>query len=141
MTPIDMVLYCPVCGVQHIDKPESRADEQERALVYDWTNPPHRSHLCHGCGHIWRPADVPTNGVQAVKTKGKADSPVRSVSHPYFEALVKHALGRGLITVHSELMVDRDFGTRCSWLQGHDKACDISNEAAQFLSSIPKGPK
>lgn len=35
----------------------------------------HRSHLCHGCGHIWRPADVPTNGVAAVKTKGKADSP------------------------------------------------------------------
>src|SRR5574340_600312 len=23
-----------------------------------WDNPPHRSHLCHGCGHIWRPADV-----------------------------------------------------------------------------------
>ena len=41
--------------------------------------PAHRSHLCRpedgGCGHIWRPADVPTNGVAAVKTKGKADSP------------------------------------------------------------------
>ncbi len=38
------------------------------------TGLPHRSHLCHGCGHIWRPADVPTNGVVATKTKGKADS-------------------------------------------------------------------
>lgn len=63
MTPIDMVLYCPACGVQHIDAPEP-----------GWSNPPHRSHRCHGCGHIWRPADVPTNGVAAVKTKGKNDS-------------------------------------------------------------------
>lgn len=44
--------------------------------------PIHRSHLCRpedgGCGHIWRPADVPTNGVKAVKTVGKADSPIRA---------------------------------------------------------------
>ena len=75
--PIDMVLHCPKCGMQHIDKPESPkhtnainslAGLPARGL---WTNPPHRSHLCHGCGHIWRPADVPTNGVAAIKTKGK----------------------------------------------------------------------
>ena len=41
-----------------------------------WNNPPHRSHLCHSCGHIWRPADVPTNGVAAIKTKGSADSAI-----------------------------------------------------------------
>lgn len=62
--PIDMVLRCPACGTQHIDAPD-----------HDWTNPPHRSHLCHKCGHIWRPADVPTNGVAAIKTKGRGDSP------------------------------------------------------------------
>jgi len=62
-TPIDMILFCPACGLQHTDEPNG-----------DWTNPPHRSHLCHGCGRIWRPADVPTNGVAAIKTKGKADS-------------------------------------------------------------------
>lgn len=66
--PIDMVLHCPACGLQHVDAPDHRTP--------DWNNPPHRSHLCHGCGHIWRPADVPTNGVQAVQTKGKADSPI-----------------------------------------------------------------
>lgn len=78
MTPIDMVLHCPACGLQHIDK-----DEAAGMLAFDvacygepWRNPPHRSHLCHGCGHIWRPADVPTNGVAAVQTKGKADSPI-----------------------------------------------------------------
>jgi hypothetical protein len=63
-SPVDMVLYCPSCGVQHIDTPGPT-----------WKNPPHRSHLCLGCGHIWRPADVPTNGVATIKTKGKADSP------------------------------------------------------------------
>lgn len=62
--PIDMVIYCPCCGLQHIDNPSE-----------GWDNPPHRSHLCHGCNHVWRPADVPTNGVAAVRTVGKADHP------------------------------------------------------------------
>lgn len=62
--PIDMVLHCPVCGRQHVDEPDENG----------WTNPPHRSHLCHGCGCIWRPADIPTNGVRAVQTRGKADT-------------------------------------------------------------------
>jgi len=73
--PIDMVLFCPKCGMQHIDE----ADPYDMTYVEGgpgaWTNPPHRSHLCHGCGYIWRPADVPTNGVAAIKTKGKNDSP------------------------------------------------------------------
>jgi hypothetical protein len=83
---IDMVLYCPACGKQHIDAPEpgvifaqdasGRPSEQETSTVGEWLNPPHRSHLCHGCGHIWRPADVATNGVAALKTKGTADSPI-----------------------------------------------------------------
>jgi len=42
MAPIDMVLFCPNCHAQHIDAPDARTP--------DWTNPPHRSHLCHGCG-------------------------------------------------------------------------------------------
>lgn len=60
--PIDMVLHCPSCGRQHIDEPAP-----------GWDNPQHKSHLCNGCGSIWRPADIPTNGVVAVKTVGKAD--------------------------------------------------------------------
>lgn len=66
--PLNMVLHCPACGLQHVDVPEP---------VDKWTNPPRRSHHCHGCGHIWRPADVPTNGVKAVKTAGKSDSPIK----------------------------------------------------------------
>jgi len=60
---IPMVLHCPSCGLQHIDAPSP-----------GWDNPPHRSHLCHGCGTIWRPADVPTVGVEAIQTRGVADT-------------------------------------------------------------------
>lgn len=84
--PIDMVLHCPACGMQHVDAPESDEDYGKHlthgGFDNQWTNPPHRSHLCHGCGHIWRPADVPTNGVAAVKTKGKADSPIATPTEP-----------------------------------------------------------
>jgi Zn-finger nucleic acid-binding protein len=76
--PIDMVLFCPKCHAQHIDR-----DEAKGMLAFDvaaygepWRNPPHRSHLCHDCGFVWRPADVPTNGVRAIKTRGKRDSVV-----------------------------------------------------------------
>lgn len=74
VTPIDMVLVCPKCNTQHIDAP----DEPGTAMagIPRWTNPPHRSHKCHCCGHVWRPSDVETNGVAAVKTKGKSDSPI-----------------------------------------------------------------
>lgn len=64
--PLDLLLYCPSCHLQHIDAPDARTP--------DWTNPPHKSHLCHGCGCIWRPADVPTNGVESIKTRGKDDT-------------------------------------------------------------------
>jgi hypothetical protein len=94
--PIDMVLHCPACHVQHIDAPDTEPCKQGCQYARDiampehtcgagcmyllpesprWTNPPHRSHLCGNCGHIWRPADVPTNGVAATKTKGKRDTP------------------------------------------------------------------
>lgn len=63
--PINMVLTCPNCGHQHIDAPDPDNG---------WDNPPHRSHLCADCGIIWRPADVPTYGVEEIKTWGKADT-------------------------------------------------------------------
>lgn len=76
--PIDMVLHCPKCGLKHIDADEWVDDPHdiEQGRIPKWKNEPHRSHLCHRCGNIWRPADVPTNGVASVKTTGKADSPI-----------------------------------------------------------------
>lgn len=63
--PIPMVLHCPRCGAQHIDQ-----------ATDEWPNPPHRSHLCsaEGCGTIWRPADVPTVGVEAIETRSTSDN-------------------------------------------------------------------
>ncbi len=60
--PLDMMLFCPNCTYQHID-----------AKKGEWRNPPHKSHLCEACGFIWRPADVPTNGVEKTQTKGEKD--------------------------------------------------------------------
>ena len=88
--PIDMILHCPSCGKQHVDAPDEvkgvhRPEEwgSPKQLTcscgnpdpnHVWENPPHRSHLCHGCGNIWRPADVPTNGVLHIQTSGKNDN-------------------------------------------------------------------
>lgn len=52
--PVPMVLRCPVCNGQHID-------EANRAI--GWLNPPHRTHLCNFCGHLWCPFDYHTEGV------------------------------------------------------------------------------
>ncbi|MBR8189140.1 hypothetical protein [Burkholderia vietnamiensis] len=77
--PIPMLLFCPRCGEQHIDAPEpADADIDVDGTVItatsEWTNPPHRSHLCHACGIVWRPADVATVGVATIATRGTADT-------------------------------------------------------------------
>jgi hypothetical protein len=72
-TPIPMVLHCPRCRAQHIDAPQPDKG---------WTNPPHRSHECQACGLVWRPADVPTTGVEAIETKGKRDTTYSSAVEP-----------------------------------------------------------
>lgn len=71
--PIPMILHCPSCHVQHIDAPEYADPHNFKDETMSWDNPPHRSHLCHRCGTIWRPADVPTVGVEKIQTKGKSD--------------------------------------------------------------------
>lgn len=41
-----------------------------------------------------------------------------------------------------ELIDPRNHGTRVSWMQGHDKACDISNDAAAHgIAASPEQPK
>ena len=74
--PIPMLLFCPKCHSQHIDSPKWERDvhDMEQGLICTWANPPHKSHLCHACGNIWRPADVTTTGVVCIQTRGKADT-------------------------------------------------------------------
>jgi hypothetical protein len=61
---VNLILWCPFCGAQHIDAPEPEIG---------WTNPPHRSHKCAVCECIWRPADCNTNGIAKIETVGKDD--------------------------------------------------------------------
>jgi hypothetical protein len=56
--PIPMRLHCParlddgtMCGALHVDRGE-------------FATKPHHTHSCQKCGHTWRPAVVPTVGVQ-----------------------------------------------------------------------------
>jgi len=49
--PIPMLLWCPECGERHIDEG-------------DYATKSHHTHACQHCGHVWRPAVVPTCGVQ-----------------------------------------------------------------------------
>lgn len=101
--PIDMLLFCPKCGVQHIDAPKPEkidAFDSGADIEYirkpAWENPPHRSHLCCACGCTWRPADVPTNGVASIATQGKADTWLAASSAaPVASAGVQQVTRRG----------------------------------------------
>jgi predicted RNA-binding Zn-ribbon protein involved in translation (DUF1610 family) len=84
--PIPMILFCPACGNQHIDREEEHKPDCLSSRIGPvpdavhctcdrWANPPHRSHLCAGCGHIWRPSDVRTVGVAEIVTQGSQDTP------------------------------------------------------------------
>ncbi len=48
---IPMLLWCPECGVRHIDEG-------------DFATKKHHTHACQNCGHCWRPAIVATCGVR-----------------------------------------------------------------------------
>lgn len=63
--PVPMLLFCPSCAKQHVDAPDAEKG---------WRNPPHRTHLCHSCGHEWRPSDVPTTGVEKLITALTVDN-------------------------------------------------------------------
>jgi uncharacterized protein YlaI len=61
--PIKMILFCPVCHHQHIDAPEP-GSPADYLNAKRWTNPPHKTHLCHGCGNLWKPSLHATEGVR-----------------------------------------------------------------------------
>ena len=69
--PEPMVIFCPECKAQHID-------------LGEWATKPHRKHLCHSCGHVWKPHDHATVGVPI-------PAPPRSELADQLEALWKAA--------------------------------------------------
>lgn len=82
LKPADVILFCPNCNAQHIDKAEPDncqncgenryhhyAPTNECKDFTEWLNPPHKSHRCHSCNHVWKPFDYATNGV--LETSGQ----------------------------------------------------------------------
>jgi hypothetical protein len=131
----DMILYCPNCGTQHIDAPDTDAEYSVKLHESSWwelggekpsrwTNPPHKSHLCHGCGCIWRPADVATNGVAELKSSGKDDAwPVHNDEVRAMPALgvrqveVQRAAAEPLVAIAEVIEADHDNAeARIRWL-------------------------
>ncbi len=51
VSPVPMLIYCPECKARHIDRGTFATKE-------------HHTHSCQSCGHTWRPAVIPTVGVQ-----------------------------------------------------------------------------
>jgi hypothetical protein len=48
--PIPMLLWCPKCSEKHVDEGA-------------YATTPHSTHTCQNCGLLWKPALVPTVGV------------------------------------------------------------------------------
>lgn len=55
--PVPMTLFCPFCGVQHVDEGE-------------WATRPHKTHQCQSCKKEWRLFEYPTVGVAPVPVEG-----------------------------------------------------------------------
>lgn len=60
ITPEPLDLFCPACGLRHVDEGEwvSRPHKTHRCVAYTSTD----GHVTAGCGHEWRPYAHPTVG-------------------------------------------------------------------------------
>lgn len=79
--PIDMIIRCPSCGFHHVDAPTPDQCKNCGGLQHlhniefepefigacdnfePWLNEPHKKHRCGRCNLVFKPANVPTNGV------------------------------------------------------------------------------
>ena len=64
MKPVRMSLRCEKCGLQHVDV-------LDEATGIDWSARPHKTHLCLGCGHLFRPFEYATLGVATTEQEAR----------------------------------------------------------------------
>jgi hypothetical protein len=55
LAPTPMIIHCPKCHWQHVDRDEWATAEKA-----------HKTHLCEHCGELFRVANIPTVGVEAL---------------------------------------------------------------------------
>ena len=107
-----------------------------RPLRYTTPAPAPAQERCSTCGYLTSEREHLGCLRRAVKdldiaTGGPYDAQeVGTTTDAIHAGLWRHAVRKGVVTVHTECMDDRNPGTKCSWIQGHDKAADVSNEAA-----------
>lgn len=109
--PVPSILYCPTCGLQHVDQLEPETQ-------IDWSARPHKTHLCvkdrGGCGSLWTPAEYATVGVERLE-----EITCYFCLAPYFT--VPGKLPPGWEPVRDRLQI-RTFGAACD-------GCLASHEA------------
>lgn len=81
-TPIPMLLYCPRCNGRHIDEGI-------------FATKPHETHSCQHCGLTWKPAKVPTVGVEFLPGYRNDEPPLdEAETFRQIAARNPHLLGR-----------------------------------------------
>lgn len=70
LVPIPMILFCPACHERHIDRGEWAMQRR------------HKTHECEHCGFQWRPANVPTVGVENLSASAGLFKQAFGVWHP-----------------------------------------------------------
>lgn len=161
---IDVLLWCPQCFEQHVDEAapdvcekcghDDRMHTDEGDLgperchftfcdcmqYVKWLNPPHKSHRCNSCNHVWRPSDVPTNGVLKLETQGKADGlakPVVFANGKDFDDAVAIASGipqaDGIAQLKADLVTAKQGLGHIAenWECGHQGECRCLPDIAQ----------
>ncbi len=68
--PVPMLLFCPMCHTKHIDEGEFATRVHTTHACQGWVTISSEQklgvHHQRRCGHVWRPAIVPTVGVEAL---------------------------------------------------------------------------
>lgn len=115
MTPIPMILHCPECRARHVD-------------VGEFATKVHHTHSCQICGFTWRPAVVPTVGVQFLPGFKNEPSDPRSAPEPIGKC---ETCGRALVADN----VDR-IGWYCRRREHGGTGCIGEDSGA----SVPEPP-
>ena len=82
---IPMLLFCPACNEQHVDRGER-------------STKPHRTHLCERCGGLFKPANICTVGVESLEDEPESapdfviDVPAHVMSLPAARVFWSEAL-------------------------------------------------